>query len=50
MYILFRDKGWKPSDYFNLPSGEKIVVEAFLVQEIQEKKAEMELLQGGGKA
>jgi len=38
MYILFRDKGWKPSDYFNLPIGEKIVVEAFLMQEKEERK------------
>lgn len=38
MYILFRDKGWKPSDYFNLPMGEKIVVEAFLMQEKEERK------------
>ena len=30
MYILFRDKNWKPSDYFSLPYGEKIVVRAFL--------------------
>nr|DAJ90891.1 MAG TPA: hypothetical protein [Caudoviricetes sp.]DAZ65551.1 MAG TPA: hypothetical protein [Caudoviricetes sp.] len=38
MYILFRDKGWKPSDYFNLPPGEKVVVEAFLMQEMDDRK------------
>ena len=38
MYILFRDKVWKPSDYFNLPVGEKVVVEAFLMQEIEDRK------------
>lgn len=30
MYILFREFHWKPSDYYNMPEGEKIVTRAFL--------------------
>lgn len=30
MYLLFREKGWKPSDYYCLPEGEKKVVKVFL--------------------
>lgn len=48
MYILFRDKNWKPSDYFSLSYGEKIVVRAFLRQEIEEMAEEQRWMKGGG--
>jgi len=49
MYILFRDKNWKPSDYYSLPRGEKIVVGAFLRQEVEERIKEQKRLEGGGR-
>lgn len=48
MYILFRDKNWKPSDYFLLPYGEKIVVRAFLRQEMEERAERQRLMKGDG--
>lgn len=48
MYILFRDKNWKPSDYFSLPNGEKTVVKAFLQQEAEEVLKEQQRLKRGG--
>ncbi len=38
MYLLFRDKNWKPHDYFSLPEGEKVVVRAFLSYEAKESE------------
>lgn len=46
MYLLFREKNWKPSDYFDLPTGEKIVVKAFLSQEVEERLKEQEKNKG----
>ena len=41
MYILFREFHWRPSDFYLLPEGEKIVIRAFLAKflEEEEKKA-----------
>ena len=47
MYILFCTKKWKPSDYYSLPEGEKVVVRAFLKQEIEEIEKETERLKRG---
>ena len=41
MYALFRMHGWKPSDFYNMESGEQIIVTAFLQQEIEDIEAEM---------
>ena len=30
MYVLFREFHWKPSDYYEMSEGEKIVTRAFL--------------------
>ena len=40
MYALFREFHWKPSDYYNMPEGEKIVVRAFLSKYSDEVKKE----------
>lgn len=40
MYWLFRLKGWKPSDYYWLPSGEKRIIQDFLELEIEQRNKE----------
>jgi hypothetical protein len=40
MYILFREFHWRPSDFYLLPEGEKIVVRAFLAKLVDEKEKE----------
>jgi hypothetical protein len=40
MYILFREKNWKPSDYHSIPEGEKKIINVFLRQEMSEKEEE----------
>lgn len=47
MYILFRDKNWKPSDYYSLPAGEKKIVNVFLSQELEERQKELDKLDKG---
>lgn len=42
MYLLFREKGWKPSDYYCLPEGEKKVIKVFLQTEMDERRNELE--------
>lgn len=45
MYILFREFNWKPSDFYLLPEGEKIVVRAFLAKLVDERKKESKELE-----
>lgn len=40
MYALFRLHNWKPSDYYNMGHGEKIIVSAFLREEVKEIEKE----------
>ena len=42
---MFREKNWTPSQYYDLPFGERVVVRAFLAQEIRERKKETEELE-----
>lgn len=42
---MFREKNWTPSQYYDLPYGERVVVRAFLTQEYQERKKEAEALE-----
>lgn len=44
MYILFRELHWKPSDYYDLPEGEKVVVRAFLAKMADESREEQKKL------
>lgn len=37
MYLLFRYKGYKPSEYNNMGRGEKTVLRAFMKVEIEER-------------
>ena len=44
MYILFREKNWRPSDYFSMGEGEKIVVQSFIDKFVEERKKEAETI------
>lgn len=50
MYVLFRELHWKPSDYYFMPEGEKIVVRAMLAKFSDERRAEREALEESGRA
>lgn len=36
MYVLLRRHHWKPSDYYRMGPGERLIVRAFLEQETAE--------------
>lgn len=40
-YALFRLKKWKPSDYYNMGAGERLVTRAFLKQEVSDMEKEV---------
>lgn len=37
MYNLFAMHGWKPSEYYEMGYGERLIVRAFLSQEIKDR-------------
>lgn len=37
MYLLFREKGWKPSEVAELEFGEKRVIHAFFMKQKEEE-------------
>ena len=54
MYLLFRDFGWLPSQFYRMGDGEKIVVRAFLEryyedQEKDAKKMRQQIPKGRGR-
>lgn len=46
MYVAFRDHHMLPSIYNNLPIGEKQIFNAFVSYEIDERKEEIESVEG----
>ena len=46
MYICFREKNWKPSDYWKLGGGERKIIRAFLQLEAKERAEELEKIRG----
>ncbi|WP_154467786.1 hypothetical protein [Eisenbergiella porci] len=42
MYLLFRDKGWKPSDYFDMPESDKRITKIFMIEELRERGKEVD--------
>ena len=36
-YILFKKKGWKPTDYYSMGQGERLVTRSFLQKEIADE-------------
>lgn len=45
MYVLFREFHWRPSDYYDMSEGEKIVTRAFLSKYSDEMQAEQKRLE-----
>ena len=41
MYLLFREKNWAPAQYWARPAGEKALVRAFLVRELEQREEAM---------
>lgn len=35
-YWLYREKGWSPYEYFKKPIGERKIIRAFFVKEMEE--------------
>lgn len=46
MYLLFRDHNMRPSTVYNMKPGEKEVIRAFLIYELEEKERELEAMKG----
>lgn len=44
MYLLFRYKDILPSDYYWKPAGEKLIIKAFLMKELEERAKEKDEL------
>lgn len=44
MYFLFCRKNWNPMQYFNMGYGEKRIVHAFMLKEVEDEKTEREEL------
>ena len=42
MYFLFRFKKWNPMKYFDMGYGERRIVHAFMIQEIEDNLKEQE--------
>lgn len=42
MYFLFRFKKWNPNKYFEMGYGEKRIVHAFMLQEIEDNEREQQ--------
>ena len=40
-YALFRLKKWKPSKYYKMGAGERLITRAFLKQELQDIEKEV---------
>ena len=38
LYLLFVIKGWEPGRYWNMTAGERALVRAFLLYELEERR------------
>ena len=47
MYLLFKYKNMKPSEFYQLPLGEKRILACFMKLEIEERHQEMKQMYGG---
>nr|WP_303244390.1 hypothetical protein [uncultured Cellulosilyticum sp.] len=47
MYLMFRYKNMKPSDFYWLPQGEKIILKCFMEREIHDRNEEIKHMYGG---
>lgn len=46
MYLLFRYKQWKPSDYFDMHESDKRLARVFIKRELEDIKKELQGLEG----
>lgn len=46
MYFLFRDKKWEPSKYCNMGEGEKRIVHAFMLRELEDREEALKEVRG----
>jgi hypothetical protein len=46
MYLLFRHNKIKPSEYYDMLPGEKIICRAFVYKEVEDMQREYEALGG----
>ena len=49
MYLLFRYKNWKPTDYWNMVYGERRIAHAFMEEEMEGRAKELEYIKNLGK-
>ena len=47
MYLLFKYKNMKPSEFYWLPLGEKKILGYFIKRELEERQKEMQQIYGG---
>ena len=47
MYFLFRDKKWDPSKYYSMGEGEKRIVHAFMLRELEDREEALKEVRGG---
>ena len=47
MYLMFKYKNMNPSEFYQLPLGEKRILSCFIKREIEEKKEELKQRYGG---
>lgn len=47
MYWLFKKHHVRPLDFFNMNIGEKTIVEAFVLQEFDDRKRKSRITKGG---
>ncbi|EOS27618.1 hypothetical protein C806_00065 [Lachnospiraceae bacterium 3-1] len=47
MYFLFREKKWKPTDYKDMGTGEKRIVHAFMLEELEDRERMKEEIENG---
>lgn len=47
MYLLFVKHHWKPSEYYRMKPGERMIVRAFLVQQFEDEKEEADRIRHG---
>lgn len=47
MYLMFKYKNMRPSEFYSMPLGEKRILSYFIKREIEEKKEELQRMYGG---
>lgn len=48
MYLMFKYKNMRPSEFWDIPYGERRIMAYFIKRELHERAEEMKALYGGG--